>query len=167
MGVARLASSDTRRSGEREKRKKTRESLPFPIFIQNKTNKSSFPHTLSLSLSSWFSFACSIVHISDVFLSVLYLVGFFSFLVLGLMMIIQDENRLKEEEEEEQEQQEVKEEEQESSRMSTEMNSTVKAAAAAAAEEDVHDLSLSNGKKTVSPDLGKSANRRKQVKPNR
>ena len=67
------------------------------------------------------------------------------------MMIIQDENRLKEEEEE-QEQQEV-EEEQESSRMSTEMNSTVKAAVA---EEDVHDLSLSNGKKTISPDLGKS-----------
>ena len=79
------------------------------------------------------------------------------------MMIIQDENRLKEgEEEEKQEHQEV-EEEQEASRMSTEMNSTVKAAE----EEGIHDLSLSNGKKTVSPDLGKSANRRKQVKPNR
>ena len=74
------------------------------------------------------------------------------------MMIIQDENRLKEEEEEEEQEQE----EQESSRMSTETNSTVKAD-----EEDIHDLSLSNGKKAISPDLGKSGNRRKQVKPNR
>ncbi len=59
------------------------------------------------------------------------------------MMIIQDEHRLKEEE----------------SIMIGDDNSTVK-------EDEINDLSISNNKITNN-ELFKSANRRKQVKPNR
>ncbi len=59
------------------------------------------------------------------------------------MMIIQDEHRLKEEE----------------SIMIGDDNSTVK-------EDEINDLSISNNK-IMNNELFKSANRRKQVKPNR
>ncbi len=59
------------------------------------------------------------------------------------MMIIQDEHRLKEEE----------------SIMIGDDNSTVK-------EDELNDLSISNNK-IMNNELFKSANRRKQVKPNR
>jgi len=58
-------------------------------------------------------------------------------------MIIQDEHRLKEEE----------------SIMIGDDNSTVK-------EDEINDLSISNNK-IINNELFKSANRRKQVKPNR
>ena len=158
MGVMHLASlslpgtkrSETivSREREREREKKKRANLLFPIFIQNKTNKSSFSLSLlllRLPLSLVLLYTHTHIHIHLIFSSVLYLVGFFFLLVFGLMMIIQDENRLKEQEE---------------SRMSVETNSTGN-------QDDIHDLSISNGTKMIHSDLSKSANRRKQNKPNR
>lgn len=69
------------------------------------------------------------------------------------MIIIEDEYRLKEEVDDEQEEQE------EESIMIGDNNSTIK-------EDEINDLSISNNKITNN-ELFKSANRRKQNKPNR